>query len=66
MTTEEAPAATWSVEQAARVLGVSRAKAYQLVRTAQIPVVRVGVRSTRVPRAALAAWIERNTEGQGA
>jgi len=42
-----------TVEEAGRMIGVSRWKAYQLVRTGVLPVVRLGPRSTRVPVDAL-------------
>ncbi len=50
------------VAEAARLLGCSRSKAYELVATASIPTVRLG-RSVRVPRRALEAWIEAHTRG---
>jgi len=50
------------VTEAARLLGCSRSKAYELVATESIPTVRLG-RSVRVPRRALEAWIEANTRG---
>ena len=51
------------VHEAADMLGVSRAKMYELLAANnEIPVVRVG-RAMRIPRAALQAWVdERTTE----
>ena len=49
------------VEEAARVLGVGRSKAFEMLRAGELPVVRMG-RSVRIPRRALAAWIEARTE----
>ena len=48
--------------EVAELLGVSRALAYRWMATNVLPVVRVpGSRSTRVPRAELLQWVERNT-----
>lgn len=49
------------VEEAARVLSVSRRTAFELLRTGELPVVRIG-RAVRIPKAALRAWIESQTE----
>jgi excisionase family DNA binding protein len=49
--------ATLSVESAARILGISRALAYQLVRTGEIPCLKLG-RRVVVPRRALAALLD--------
>lgn len=51
-TTQQQPLLV-TVEEAGRMIGVSRWKAYQLVRTGVLPVVRLGPRSTRVPVDAL-------------
>jgi excisionase family DNA binding protein len=49
------------VHEAADMLGVSRAKMYELLAANnEIPVVRVG-RAIRVPREALLAWIDQQT-----
>ena len=45
-----------SVTEAAEVLGISRGLAYELVRTRQLPSVRLGRRLV-VPRAALLSWL---------
>ncbi len=48
--------------EVAEMLGVSRALAYRWMANNTLPVVRVpGSRSTRVPRADLLDWVERNT-----
>ncbi len=52
-------------EEVARVLGVGRSKVFEMFRTGDLPVVRMG-RCVRVPRSALAAWIEAQTESSGA
>jgi excisionase family DNA binding protein len=46
------------VPEVARLLGISRSAMYQLVASAQVPVVRIG-RSIRVVRKGLEAWIDR-------
>ena len=46
------------VHEAAHTLGVSRAKAYELIADRIIPSIRVG-RSIRVPAKALQQWIDR-------
>jgi excisionase family DNA binding protein len=49
------------VQEAANLLGVSRAKMYEvLAANNQIPVVRIG-HSIRVPRAALETWVNDQT-----
>lgn len=44
-------------------LGVSRSKAYQMMKNNEIPWVRVGRRSIRVPDEALRKWIAERTIG---
>jgi excisionase family DNA binding protein len=53
-TKQEAPAGrlTWTVEEAADVLGISRNGAYEAIREGKIPCVRIG-RRVLVPIAAL-------------
>jgi excisionase family DNA binding protein len=46
--------------QVARLLGISRTKAFQLMSTGVIPVVRIG-RCARVPRIDLGVWISAQT-----
>jgi excisionase family DNA binding protein len=48
---------TYTVEQAARLLGVSMGVAYQLVRDGVIPAHRIG-RRWLIPRKALHAWLD--------
>ncbi|MFC9894221.1 helix-turn-helix domain-containing protein [Nocardia sp. NPDC127579] len=45
--------ATVSVETAGRLLGISRAHAYELARSGALPTVPLGERRKRVPSAAL-------------
>jgi excisionase family DNA binding protein len=45
---------TYTIGQAAKLLQISRASAYEAVRTGSIPSIRIG-RTIRVPRAALEA-----------
>ena len=49
------------VEEVARVLGIGRTKAFEMVARRELPVIRIG-RLVRVPRAALDAWIADRTE----
>ena len=49
---------TLSVEEAANILGISRAFAYQLVAKKELPAVRLGRRIV-VPRRAVEALVER-------
>lgn len=51
------------VEEAAALLGMSRAKAYQAVKTGEIPSVRFGG-TVRVPRRALEELLERGGPGR--
>ena len=54
------------VEDAASVLSVGRSKAYAMAASGELPSIRIGRRSVRVPVAALEAWInERAAAGQG-
>lgn len=48
---------TLSVEEAAELLGISRALAYELVRRGQLPRLRLG-RRVVIPRKALEEFIE--------
>ena len=57
MTTSPSPAcATLSVLEAAAVLGVSRTKMYELVRSATVPHLRFG-RALRIPARSLDDWM---------
>jgi excisionase family DNA binding protein len=47
-------------DEVAAELGMGRSKIYELMASGAIPVVRIG-RAVRVPRAALEAWIARQT-----
>ena len=48
---------TWSVAEAAAVVGVSESTMYQLIRRADFPVIRMG-RVRRVSKQGLNEWIE--------
>ena len=50
-----------SVPEVAKVLGISRAGAYELVRADSFPKIRIGNRIV-VPRDKFIAWIEAQTE----
>lgn len=56
-----------TVTEAAGLLGISRALAYELARSQRLPVVRLGRRLV-VPRKALVFWLEQSCglEGTGA
>jgi excisionase family DNA binding protein len=43
--------------EAAKVLGISRSKVFELLAGRELPSVRIG-RSTRIPRAQLEEWIQ--------
>ena len=49
---------TMTVEEAGEVLGISRATAYMLASTGQIPTIRLGERRLVVPKAALMKMLE--------
>ena len=51
-----------SVPEVANVLGISRAGAYELVKTAGFPSLTIGSRII-VPRDKLMAWIDENSSG---
>jgi len=50
--TQPQPPLTYSVETAARLLGIGRNQGYEAVRTGELPAIRIGKRIL-VPRAAL-------------
>jgi excisionase family DNA binding protein len=47
--------------EVSRLLGISRTKAFQMIATGGVPVIRIG-RCARVPRAALERWISQQTK----
>ncbi|NTU82125.1 MAG: helix-turn-helix domain-containing protein [Chloroflexales bacterium] len=49
------------VDEAARLLSLSRSKVYELLSAGILPVVVCGT-ARRIPFAALAAWVEAHTE----
>jgi len=53
MTSEKLERATVTIEEAAQILGIGRASAYELARTGQIPVLKLGAKRLVVPRRAL-------------
>ncbi len=55
---------TLSVEEAGKVLGVSRQIAYKLSRQADFPTLHIG-RRVLVPKKQLEAWMDRNVSGAG-
>ena len=50
----------WTVEEAARMLGISRAHAYELVARGELPHVRLG-RRVVIPKHAIATLLARAT-----
>jgi excisionase family DNA binding protein len=57
-TTRNEERLVWSVEEAARLLGISRAHAYELVARGELPHLRLG-RRVVVPKHAIEALITR-------
>lgn len=53
---------TLSVRETAEHLGVGRNRIYDLIRTGELPYIRIG-RTIRIPTETLAAWIAARTEG---
>ncbi len=53
---------TLSVEEAGKLLGVSRQVAYQLSRRSDFPTLHIG-RRVLVPRKQLEEWMDRNVTG---
>lgn len=53
-----------TVEEAARRLGIGRSLAWRLVRSGELPSVRLG-RLVRVPERKLQAWLDRQSDGTG-
>jgi excisionase family DNA binding protein len=49
---------TFKVQEAAKILGVSRNTAYDAVKTGQLPIIKIG-RRFLVPRAALERMLEK-------
>ena len=52
---------TYSVEEAAQLLGIGRGLAYEMVRDGSLPGLRLGQRRILVPRAALEALLGART-----
>ena len=46
-----------TVKETADLLGVSAATVSKLVKTGQLPAIRLGKRTVRIPRAALEQWL---------
>ena len=51
-----------TITEAGRLLGISRTTAYSWAAAGRLPVVRLGPRGARVPRAALDRYLERLSE----
>lgn len=54
---------TFSVDEMAAAIGISRPKAYELVNSEGFPVVRVG-RRIRIPISALENWLLEQSQAQ--
>ena len=54
---------TLSVEEAGKLLGVSRQVAYQLIHRADFPTLRIG-RRVLVPKKQLEIWMDRQINGK--
>lgn len=46
------------IDEAAKLLGLGRSKAYQMAASGELPTVKIGTRSTRVPAEALQEWVK--------
>lgn len=57
-TSEKLERATITIEEAAQILGIGRAHAYELARTGELPVLRLGARRLLVPKRALERLLE--------
>ncbi len=51
---------TYSVQEVAELLGISKSYAYQLVKEKKLPILDLGKRKV-IPKALLEAWIQENT-----
>lgn len=47
--------------EVAETLGIARSRVYEMIRDSELPVVRIGAKSVRVPADALRAWVEERT-----
>lgn len=56
---EKIERATVTIEEAAQILGIGRASAYEAARTGQIPTLRLGAKRLVVPKRALERLLER-------
>ena len=59
------PQLTYTVEEAAEVLGIGRGLAYIMVRDGELPSIRMGQRRLLVPKAALDEWLEASSRLSG-
>jgi excisionase family DNA binding protein len=56
----------YRVAEVANMIGVSRAYLYVLINEGKVPVVRLGPNAVRIPREALAKWVQENTVQEAA
>lgn len=62
-TSEKIERATVTIEEAAKILGIGRASAYEAARTGQIPTLRIGAKRLVVPKRALERLLEQASDG---
>ena len=48
---------TYTVTEAAQIIGISRSLAYQMANEGKLPTILVGVRKNVIPKAALDQWL---------
>ena len=48
---------TYTVTEAAKIIGISRSLAYQMANEGKLPTILVGVRKKVIPKAALEQWL---------
>mgnify|MGYP001557829489 CR=1 FL=1 len=62
MDTNKTERLTMTVEEAGKALGISRATAYMLAKTGQLPTIRLGERRLVVPKVALERMLVGNSK----
>lgn len=54
-----------SPAEAAKILGIGKGRCYRMCRAGELPSIKLGSKSVRVPVAALDRWIEERLGGSG-
>lgn len=49
---------TYTIPEAAKIIGISRSLAYQLAREGKLPTIKLSTKRTVIPIAALDRWLE--------